>query len=1751
MAIVAEIYPSLAIVGGCYRRIVVNMFYPKQPNRFVDIFDLEPNSTILTSPMTMKNQHPNISRNHPRLILQRLAVLLLMLASAAIAQAGVFVKTNNVDALNLATAWTNNVVPSSSDIAQWDATVPSANNTTNALGADTAWDGIKIVDPAGPVQIDAGNTLTLGNTGIDMSLAAADLTLACGVATPANSVQTWSVASGRTLSVPGTLSQSSLSALYFDFAPGATVNIGSGTVSNILYNTTFNGYDVGGLDASLNVVDAGSVIPGGYEANNPAFLGTPVTSFVDVVNGNTGTGDDVSFTASAAWYPRIIRFNTPQPNRDYWVWNVAGRRMYINSPGATVLITTNVGAQDVYFEGTYLTFRWFGGPLFLAQENPAGTMYMNGVAASGSSSSANTMTKYGAGRVIWNDSLPNQGANSIVEGEFVLNGNASKAVTVCDGALFRCSGTLQDTLTVKTGGTVSPGNENAVGALTANGNVTLDAGSTIQFFSTAVPVTNTAPLMTLAGNLTLSGAVNISIMAGTAAVGQYPLIQWTNAVAEADFTNLVLTTMPLRTYGYLSNNVANNSIDLVVTNVTEPIHWAVGNGTWDIGGTPNWKDTLGNSTTYQEVGGLSDSVLFDDSASGSSPITVTLNANPSPASVMVDGSKDYTISGSGSINGGCSFTKTSSGTLTLGTANTFGGGINLNGGTTVFSSLDNLGAGDISFGGGGLQYSGNTDDLSSRTVTLNAGGGTINIGANDVTFANPVGNGGAGGLTKLGSGALTMNGTNDYNGDTVISQGTLALVNNAALPNSPNIVVGSGALFDVNNNGGYSLSQTAGQTLSGDGYVNGSYFAVTNGTALSPGTDSTVGTLTFTNPSGCYLDIYGTLTLNVTTTGSDLIVADLVSLEPGMVLTIPSPALTNGDYKLLQANQGFIGSSSTAGISFILGQPGKSGDLVVVDDGGGTNSLHLIVADAASDDITWSGSNFLWDQSGNTDWYKTGTSTPWAFTNGDIVRFDERGVAYSSLNVGGVVKPSLVVVSNPVTSYSLNPDSAGKISGTGGLLKLGAADLTINTLDDNTGPTTIEGGSVYVVGSIGAGPVTNDSQLILQHGTAQTIASISGTGALTQNGATTTVAGRADYTGPTTIQSGTLTIGSGGPEGVMSTSAITNNGTLMLNSSTDWSYNIPDTGTGNLRQIGTNTIIMSGPNTRTGETRADSGKIVLANVNQLQGPARLEGTGMLDMNGHDQLLPGLTSGSYTAKIVNDGGTGVNTLAISNDASATVQAQVVDNDDSGAGTIAVLKTGAGELYWRGTPNTYSGGTEIRNGRIRVNSSDLFGTGPVNLAGGGLNLTSGSPTNTINLLAPVGATTNFLRNGGNITFVAPVVGANNLLVDFPPGSSSSLTFRQSGGAGQWAGMTGTVYLRSEDPSKGGNFSAYADIDMSGATVDMNDSQATIASSGARSIQLGALLGNTNSAALNAGSGSTFYVGAKNLSTTFAGRLGGTSTANNLVKVGSGTLTLTGTNVFTGGLTVSNGTLAVALDGAPSLMSAIRVAVGATLDVTGLAGSTLNLGDNTNNIAQTLAGNGTINGNVLIDTNATVSPGASIGTLTINNALTIDGAATMELNRTNSQTADLINAASFSGTGTVNITNIGPDLITGDTFQLFNHAVPGVTVNLPVSNALNTVEYVWNNQVDVDGSIELVSGASPINTNAPVMGVTYSGGVLTLSWPTNAGWTLQRQTNSLFTGLSTNWATYVDGSIGITSTNIPVDPTKPAVFYRLMLP
>jgi hypothetical protein len=79
-----------------------------------------------------------------------------------------------------------------------------------------------------------------------------------------------------------------------------------------------------------------------------------------------------------------------------------------------------------------------------------------------------------------------------------------------------------------------------------------------------------------------------------------------------------------------------------------------------------------------------------------------------------------------------------------------------------------------------------------------------------------------------------------------------------------------------------------------------------------------------------------------------------------------------------------------------------------------------------------------------------------------------------------------------------------------------------------------------------------------------------------------------------------------------------------------------------------------------------------------------------------------------------------------------------------------------------------------------------------------------------------------------------------------------------------------------------------------------------------------------------------------------------------------------------------------------------------------------------------------------------------------------------------------------------------------------------------------------------------ATPTSANSTNVTFSLQGGdTVQLSWPSDhIGWRLQEQTNSLSTGLGTNWVTMSDSSV----TNqlfIPINPANGSVFFRLVYP
>jgi autotransporter-associated beta strand protein len=261
-----------------------------------------------------------------------------------------------------------------------------------------------------------------------------------------------------------------------------------------------------------------------------------------------------------------------------------------------------------------------------------------------------------------------------------------------------------------------------------------------------------------------------------------------------------------------------------------------------------------------------------------------------------------------------------------------------------------------------------------------------------------------------------------------------------------------------------------------------------------------------------------------------------------------------------------------------------------------------------------------------------------------------------------------------------------------------------------------------------------------------------------------------------------------------------------------------------------------------------------------------------------------------------------------------------------------------------------------------------------------------------------------------------------------------------------------------------------------------------------------------------------------------------------VASGTNTLTATNTYTGSTTVSAGMLALSGFGSISNSSKISLSSGAILNVNTRNDNTLSL-----NNGQTLTGSGNINGSLNVLGGATVIPGNimsnSIGTLTVQSNVTLNGSLLLKLDRTNSQNSDKLvsTAGHFTTGGSLTVTNVGPSLQTGDTFQLFGAAVNGFSS--PILPTLS-LGLGWTNKLAVNGTIQVETLVAINPTNITFQ--TTAGGLI-MNWPSDhTGWWLQEETNLL----GSNWVN-VAGSSTTNQVTIPFSPAQPANFFRLVYP
>ncbi len=130
-----------------------------------------------------------------------------------------------------------------------------------------------------------------------------------------------------------------------------------------------------------------------------------------------------------------------------------------------------------------------------------------------------------------------------------------------------------------------------------------------------------------------------------------------------------------------------------------------------------------------------------------------------------------------------------------------------------------------------------------------------------------------------------------------------------------------------------------------------------------------------------------------------------------------------------------------------------------------------------------------------------------------------------------------------------------------------------------------------------------------------------------------------------------------------------------------------------------------------------------------------------------------------------------------------------------------------------------------------------------------------------------------------------------------------------------------------------------------------------------------------------------------------------------------------------------------------------------------------------------------------------------------------------------------------------NLKCSLTNGGPYNLVASSVPTITfTNIGLLNGTNYFYVVSATNSVGESSNSIQISVRPTSASQPALSFSMNNGQMQLAWPgDHTGWMLQVQTNSLS---GTNWVT-LPGTDSNSQFQVPIDPTVPDVFYRLLSP
>ena len=1180
-----------------------------------------------------------------------------------------------------------------------------------------------------------------------------------------------------------------------------------------------------------------------------------------------------------------------------------------------------------------------------------------------------------------------------------------------------------------TGATISSGltlsgsqtfNVAAGRTLTLNtGTFTRNAGSTLNILSTGTVTTTMTNLSTAS---LVNGIIGSWASFGSGASTKYATIDGSNNIVGLTGTAAATAANVTSTLGTFNYDVAAvgtlgagaNINTLRYTGAAGTIAGALTtNGIMNVGGNAlTFSSLISSGTGGIVLNAANGNLIFPHTTGGlsigSNPLTIT---GSSAVTFGTINQNNITLTGSGNL------VKNGSGVFGLGGLNTgFTGSITVADGTLLVTALGSIGSGNLTLNGGIYEeYWGNTfaralgsgagqvqltggasgfSENGSTGMTVNLGGAAatvvwgssffnpstlvlqsaaaqtgstlafsngINLNgatrtiasyktsslASGATIAGVISNStGNAGLIKTGEGLLILSNTNTYNDSTTISAGILQANSTAALGNSSatNTLIFNGGTLRAG--AAFNSAATRGVTMTSTGIIDTNAFAVSflgNITGAGGLTKNSTGTLTLsgTNTYGGLTTVNaGTLAINkqvslYNNTPASWTAANL-NIKSGAALQLNVDSAGTAGFtaasldtllgNILVANTAAQGLQAGAILGFdtstATGATFTQGSAISNSTGafGGQIGLTKLGAGTLVLDQTNAYSGATTITAGTLDANSSAALGNSSFSNTLILNG-------GTLKAGGTISSGAargvnLTAASTIDTNSNNISIAGNIFGSFGLTKSGLGNLTLSNVNTNTGTTTVS-----------AGTLTLSNNLALQTSALVT----TGAGTITLSGVTTPTFGGlsgasgnlatiiSNYNTVTDLtlnpQSGSLTYG-----GIISNS--------------DGAVTLTKTGAG--------IQILTSTNTYTGTTFLNGGTLTLSSAT-----GKITGTTAIQFNGGTLLFSGPGSNS-DINAINDAAT----ITVNNSSTFSVTAGAAGGASNNE-TVGAVTLNAGQMNFNWTNGGSSGSLMTLTSLARSGTASA-------------NFNSGFSINSSRWKVTGAGTT----TGGQIIGPWYTTGANAVntaSTDYAVYSSDFIAQANIGGSAE---TTWTTAANAYTTSAG------ATVTLTGTrtiTALRNTGATTVLTlaSGANLETYGLLNGaatlltvapGTGGALTTPTGGGNLYLNAGAAAITVSAPINNNGGAVTLVKNGPNTVTLSGTNNFSGNVIINDGTLTfsniaswggasknVTFAGNGTLISSVATYSGGIID-TGISSNTATI-QGTSSTFASAAGAGTL--------------------------------------------------------------------------------------------------------------------------------------------------------------------------------------------------